>query len=86
MSNIILECQNLTRSFVDGKRSIQVLDNISFAVQAGESIAITGASGAGKSSLLHLLGGLDRPTSGSVHLMGQDLSSVGESKKKQIAQ
>ena len=76
--------QNLARSFVDGKRTVAVLQNINLQIKAGEAVAITGASGAGKSTFLHLLGGLDKPTSGSVHLLGKDLSRAGEAKKSQL--
>jgi lipoprotein-releasing system ATP-binding protein len=84
MSNIVLECKNLTRSFKDGAREVTVLNNVNLQVQAGESIAITGASGAGKSTFLHLLGGLDAPTSGSVSVLGSDLSRMSEAKKSKL--
>ena len=84
MNDIVLECKNLARSFVDGKRTVAVLQNINLQIKAGEAVAITGASGAGKSTFLHLLGGLDKPTSGSVHLLGKDLSRAGEAKKSQL--
>ena len=56
--------------------AITVLDNISMHVHAGEMLAIVGPSGSGKSTLLNLIGALDRPTSGSVHIGGNDLSSM----------
>ena len=84
MNDVVLECKNLARSFVDGKRTVAVLQNINLQIKAGEAVAITGASGAGKSTFLHLLGGLDKPTSGSVHLLGKDLSRAGEAKKSQL--
>jgi lipoprotein-releasing system ATP-binding protein len=84
MSNIVLECNDLTRSFKDGAREVTVLNKVNLQVQAGESIAITGASGAGKSTFLHLLGGLDKPTSGSVSVLGSDLSRMSEAKKSKL--
>lgn len=70
-AKIVLSAENLSREFKDGSRSVAVLQNINFSVQAGETLSIVGASGSGKSTFLHLLGGLDKPTSGSVTLMGQ---------------
>jgi lipoprotein-releasing system ATP-binding protein len=55
---------------------LTVLDNVSLEVARGESLAIVGPSGSGKSTLLHIIGTLDRPTSGSVALNGQDLSAL----------
>ena len=55
-----------------------MLNDINLTVAAGETIAIVGASGSGKSTFLHLLGGLDRPTQGSVQLCGQPLAGLSE--------
>lgn len=78
MSDIVLQCEALCRSYEDGDRSVAVLDNIDFSLLAGEKIAIVGASGSGKSTLLNLLGGLDDPSSGRVLMGGQDLSALAE--------
>lgn len=78
----IIEVNNLNKSFKVGKESVQVLKNISFNVQEGEFISIMGPSGGGKSTLLYLLGGLDKPTSGTVSIDGKDISRI---KKKEIS-
>ena len=63
----VLEVENLVKEYrIPGQPPIRVLDGITFAVAAGEHVAVTGRSGAGKTTLLNILGGLDRPTSGSV--------------------
>lgn len=78
----IIEVNNLNKSFKVGKESVQVLKNINFNVQEGEFISIMGPSGGGKSTLLYLLGGLDKPTSGTVKIDGKDISRI---KKKEIS-
>ena len=57
---------------------LTILDDVSFAVGAGETVAVVGASGAGKSTLLALLAGLDEPSAGSVWLEGTELSALDE--------
>ncbi|HKJ89028.1 MAG TPA: lipoprotein-releasing ABC transporter ATP-binding protein LolD [Gammaproteobacteria bacterium] len=81
MSEPVLEAEGLTRRFWDGDQEIQVLEDVTFSVEEGEAVAITGSSGSGKSTLLHLLGGLDRPTTGTVRIRGRDLFSLGESER-----
>lgn len=78
----IIEVNNLNKTFKVGKESVQVLKNINFNVQEGEFISIMGPSGGGKSTLLYLLGGLDKPTSGTVKIDGKDISRI---KKKEIS-
>ncbi len=73
---VILEARNLEKDYHDGTRVLKVLRGTSLQVRAGEIVSIVGASGSGKSTLLHLLGALDRPTSGQVLLNGQDFSSL----------
>jgi lipoprotein-releasing system ATP-binding protein len=68
-----LEARNISKSFQQGHRKIEVLDSVSLQVKPGQSLAIVGASGAGKSTLLHILGGLDRPDSGEVLVEGKSL-------------
>ena len=79
MSEPVLECEALSRTYRDGERSVTVLRDIDLTLAAGEKVAIVGASGSGKSTLLNLLGGLDTPTSGCVRMLGRDLAQLAES-------
>ena len=69
----ILSIEHLTRVHGTGDTAVTALNDVSFTVEAGEFIAIIGSSGSGKSTLMHLMGGVDRPTSGTVRLQGQDI-------------
>ena len=77
-----IEVNGLTKTFVAGKEETNVLKELNFSVDKGEFVSIMGPSGSGKSTLLYLLGGLDKPTSGTIILEGQDLSKV---KKKEMS-
>jgi lipoprotein-releasing system ATP-binding protein len=74
---MVLSCVGLSKTYGLENTAVPVLRGIDLAVQRGESIAIVGASGTGKSTLLHLLGGLDKPSAGSVSLLGENLFSLG---------
>ena len=69
----ILSIEHLTRVYGTGDTAVTALNDVSFTVEAGEFIAIIGSSGSGKSTLMHLMGGVDRPPSGTVRLQGQDI-------------
>ena len=77
-NEMVLLCENVARTYQDGKLKVDVIHELNLQVNAGESVSIVGASGSGKSTLLHLLGGLDEPSSGSVTLMGQQLSGLSQ--------
>lgn len=69
----ILRVEDLTKVYGSGDNEVVALDHVSFTVQKGEFISIIGPSGSGKSTLLHILGGVDKPTSGSVYMNGQNV-------------
>ncbi len=73
MSEPLVRARELHKSFQTGDGTIEVLRGIDFEMQPGECVAIVGSSGVGKSTLLHILGTLDRPTSGTVEFRGDDL-------------
>ncbi len=68
----IIECQNITKSYVSGDIETVVLKGITFGIEPGEFVAIMGPSGSGKSTLMHILGALDTPTSGKYFLDGRE--------------
>lgn len=69
----LLSVEHLSRVYGTGDTAVRALDDVSFTVDVGEFIAIVGSSGSGKSTLMHLMGGVDRPTSGTVKIQGQDI-------------
>ena len=75
-TEVVLSAKALTKRFQEGPLDVTVLRGVNLQVHRGETLAIVGASGSGKSTLLHMIGGLDAPTSGSVHLQGQDLATL----------
>ena len=84
MSNWVLQCQNVGKSYVDGQLNVTVLANLNLQVAAGKSVSIVGASGSGKSTLLHILGGLDTPSEGRVTLLEQDLAGLSQTALGQL--
>lgn len=74
----ILKVSELTKQYGTGESMVHALDGVELAVEKGEFVAIVGTSGSGKSTLLHLLGGLDRPTSGTVTVDGRELFTLNE--------
>jgi len=75
----ILQVNNLSKTYGKGDTTVTALDGVSFSVEKGEFVAIIGASGSGKSTLMHLIGGVDRPTSGSVVIDGNEIYKSNES-------
>ena len=84
MTNIVLKAESVRKSYQQGSFKVPVLEEINLEVQRGEQIAVVGASGTGKSTLLHLLGGLDSPTDGSVLIDGQDISKLNEIERSRL--
>ncbi|MCI9374512.1 MAG: ABC transporter ATP-binding protein [Lachnospiraceae bacterium] len=74
----ILSTTNLTKLYGSGANEVHALKDVNFNVEKGEFVAVVGTSGSGKSTLLHMLGGLDRPTSGSVVVDGKELFTLKE--------
>ena len=69
----ILQASHLCKTYGKGENEVRALDDVSFSIEKGEFVAIVGTSGSGKSTLMHILGGVDRPDSGSVYMDGQDI-------------
>ena len=74
----VIACSALKKSFWQGDVEVPVLTHVDLTIGRGERVAIVGSSGSGKSTLLHLLGGLDTPSSGSVSVLGRELSSLSD--------
>ncbi|MCB2211840.1 ABC transporter ATP-binding protein [bacterium] len=83
-SSPILEARDVTKSFQQGRRTIDVLRGVDIAVHPGEFVAVVGPSGAGKSTLLHILGTLERPTSGTLKLLNHDVASMSGPKRAEL--
>ena len=81
MTEIVLKAESLSKVYRQGNLEVPVLDEINLQVYKGEQLAVVGSSGTGKSTLLHLLAGLDDPTGGAVYLNGKNLSTLNESQR-----
>jgi lipoprotein-releasing system ATP-binding protein len=79
---IVLE--NISKSYKTGETVLHILKDLDFTVTKGEKIAVTGTSGIGKSTLLHVLGGLDHPDKGKIYIEGEDIYSLGDEKVAEI--
>ena len=75
----ILQVSNVTKTYGKGNTTVTALGGITLTVKKGEFVAIVGASGSGKSTLMHLLGGVDRPTTGHIVVDGHNLLDKNES-------
>lgn len=84
MQDVLLQVMSVSKSYHDGAVTTQVLSNVDLQVFKGEQLAIVGSSGSGKSTLLHIMGTLDKPTSGQVLLLGEDLYRINSLRQAQI--
>jgi putative ABC transport system ATP-binding protein len=82
----VIELVGLSREFRLGDEEVHALEEVSEVIRAGEHVAIMGPSGSGKSTLLHLIGCLDRPTSGSYRFEGREISTLAESELDELRQ
>ena len=80
----ILKATNISKTFQDGSKRVEVLHGVDITVEAGQMVAIVGTSGSGKSTLLHLLGGLDSPDEGNVLVAGQDIHKLSTKKQGEL--
>jgi lipoprotein-releasing system ATP-binding protein len=84
MSELVISCRDLRKTFAQGELNVPVLNGVNLDVARGERLAIIGSSGSGKSTLLHLLGGLDKASSGSVQILGQDVFAMNETQRGEM--
>ena len=80
----LIEVKNLIKTYQSGEEFFNALDNVSLNVEKGEFVAIMGASGSGKSTMMNMLGTLDRPNSGSYYLDGIDVFSLSSDELSEI--
>ena len=79
MSEVLARLEGVSRTYQKGKEKVEVLHNLDLDIPDGDFIAIMGPSGSGKTTLLNLLGGLDRPTSGTINVGGSELTQMSNS-------
>ena len=82
--DFVLVCNGLSKTYGEAGSEIRVLSNIDLSVRKGERLAVMGTSGSGKTTLLNLLGGLDAPSTGAVHVAGVNLSQAGETELNKL--
>ena len=84
MDNLMLSARSIKKSYAQGISELQILRGIDFDVRSGDAVCIVGSSSAGKSTLLHILGTLDRPNEGSLFLQGQDVIHMSDDEISQF--
>ena len=80
-NSAVLVCRDVVRRFEEGDSVLEVLSGVDLEILPGERVAIIGASGSGKTTLLQIMGGLDEPTAGDVHVGGQPMAHISEADK-----
>src|SRR5690606_5100693 len=78
VGRVVLSLRGITKTYGTAQNPVPVLRGVDLQVHEGEYVAIVGASGSGKSTMLNILGCLDRPTSGSYHLVGEDVAQLDD--------
>jgi putative ABC transport system ATP-binding protein len=76
--DVVVEAKDLTRRYGEGDTAVEALRGVSLEVRAGELVAVMGPSGSGKSTLMHILAGLDKPTSGTVEIAGTEITNLSD--------
>jgi putative ABC transport system ATP-binding protein len=84
LKNLILEANNITKEVNSPEGLLTIVKNINLVIEKDKSISLVGPSGSGKTTLLAILAGLDIPTQGSVHLLGQNITDLDEDKRAQM--
>jgi putative ABC transport system ATP-binding protein len=79
-ANVAVDARGLTRRYGEGTAAVEALRGVDIAVRAGELVAVMGPSGSGKSTLMHILAGLDKPTSGTVTIAGTEITGLDDTK------
>ena len=80
----VLVCRSIVRQFREGDSTLEVLRGVDLTVREAERLAIIGTSGSGKTTLLQIMGGLDDPTSGEVHVNGESIANIDEKAKSAL--
>lgn len=81
---VVLKCKQIYKTYRQGPQRLNILNGLEFEICAGQHVAIVGASGSGKSTLLNVLGGLDRPDSGTVSIHGKPFSTQSENERGRV--
>lgn len=84
MANPVIELKNIQKIYKNGEESTAALDGVSLTINKGEFVAVIGPSGSGKSTLMHIIGLLDKPTSGTYALDGKDVSRLSANKQSKV--
>lgn len=80
MNRAFIQAENLTKAYPSGTETLKAVDDISLSIEQGETVTILGPSGSGKSTLMNLIGGIDRPDTGSIFVDGTDITRLGAAK------